>query len=51
MLRYLAATDMLHPPHVASPVDMARMTTPGLDPESTAMATLLPQLRNGVVWG
>jgi hypothetical protein len=50
-LRYLAATDVVHPPHVAPPVDTARMATLGFDPEAIALATLLPQLRNGVVWG
>lgn len=49
-LRYLAATDVSHPPH-SPPVDVAGMNALGFDPEVVALADLLPQLRSSVVWG
>jgi hypothetical protein len=49
-LRYLAATDVSHPPH-SPPVDVAGMNALGFDPEVVALAALLPQLRSSVVWG
>ena len=48
-LRYLAATDVSHPPH-SPPVDVAGMNALGFDPEVVALADLLPQLRSSVVW-
>lgn len=50
-LRYIAATDVIYPPHIDPPINTADMARLGFDPEVITLVTLLPQLRHEVVWG
>lgn len=49
-MQYLEAADVIRPPHPQGIVDTVRLQQLGLDPEAIQLASLLPALRNEVVW-